>query len=62
MGPFCLLNYKEYTIIQTPEGPIVLISPHLSFGLWGSGDPGRGALGVGAVEEDTVDGQNPALP
>ena len=23
------LDYKEYTIIQTPKGPIILINPHV---------------------------------
>ena len=29
MGPFGPLDYKEYTIIQTPKGPIILINPQL---------------------------------
>ena len=28
-APFGPLDYKEYTIIQTPKGPIILINPHL---------------------------------
>ena len=29
MAPFGPLDYKEYTIIQTPKGPIILINPHV---------------------------------
>ena len=28
-APFGPLDYKEYTIIQTPKGPIILINPHM---------------------------------
>ena len=29
MAPFGPLDYKEYTIIQTPKGPINLINPQV---------------------------------
>ena len=33
MGPFWSpIDYKEYTIIQTPKGPILLINPHVTAG------------------------------
>ena len=29
-GPSGPLNCKEYTAIQTPKGPIILINPHMN--------------------------------
>ena len=31
-APFGPLDYKEYGIIQTPKGPIILINPQLQEG------------------------------
>ena len=29
MAPFAPRDYKEYTIIHTPKGPVILINPHV---------------------------------
>ena len=34
MGPFGPLNNKEYTMIKTPKGPIILINPPILLGSW----------------------------
>ena len=62
MGPFGPLNNKEYTMIKTPKGPIILINPQVPISTKLQAlDRATVLRGVGVAEADAGNSENHGL-